>query len=173
MEKKNEKVELNKLLINISKGKRLALENFYNAYGKLIYTSALAVSKSVEIANEVVDDILFKIWANAKTYISINNPSGWLYILTVNCAKDKLKSDKSFSELFDVDSTVSIDGEIDDNSFYNLIENLNESEKQVLILRFINDLSFKQIAKEIKKSIGTVTSTYYRALEKIKNNKLK
>ena len=35
-------------------------------------------------------------------------------------------------------------------------------------MRFVEDLSFERIAREMEKPLSTITSTYYRALEKLK-----
>ena len=37
-----------------------------------------------------------------------------------------------------------------------------------MILKFVDDLTFKKIAKAMGKPLSTITSVYYRALEKLK-----
>ncbi len=44
---------------------------------------------------------------------------------------------------------------------------LTEPERQIMEKRFIGGMTFKEIAAELELPLGTVTTAYYRALEKI------
>lgn len=157
----------NKLIKKISRKDEKSFERLYELYGKLIYTTALTVSKSSFKAEEIVDDVLVKVWRTAKELPKIENPNGWLYQITANCAKDKLKADKKYSEYELFENDAQIDINIEDESFYNLISELNEFEQEIMIFKFIKDMTFEMIAKEMKKPLSTISSTYYRALEKL------
>ncbi len=89
----------NTLLKKIYSGDKGSLEVFYNVYGKLIYVTARTVTKSSFLADEVVDDMLVKIWQYLPKK-KIKNPKGWLYILTINSAKDKIKKESQVHEIF-------------------------------------------------------------------------
>lgn len=93
--------QFNKLIKAIARKDKSALEELYSLFGKMIFISAKSITHSTELADEVVDDVLFKIWTNAHTYPKSKNPVGWLYVITVNCAKDRLKREKIVSEIFD------------------------------------------------------------------------
>lgn len=165
--------QFNKLIKQIACRDEKSLEELYRIYGKLIYATALAVSKSSFKSDEIVDDVLVKIWNNASKLQKIRNPEGWLYSITVNCFKDKIKSEQKYIELFDLQEyDANIEIKLEDEDFFNKISILNETEQEIIILKFINDLTFKTISKELNKPLSTVTSTYYRALEKLKNKKI-
>lgn len=165
---KNTKKYFNKLIKRIARKEEKALEEFYRIYGRLIYATAFTILKCSVSADELVDDILVKIWKTADRLPKIGNPEGWLYVLTANSAKDKIKAEKQYVALFDLKEDA-IKTEIKtDGDFYILISNLNETEQEIMIMRFVEDLSFERIAKEMKKPLSTITSTYYRALEKLK-----
>ena len=99
---KNTKKYFNKLIKRMARRDENALEEFYRIYGRLIYATAITVLKSSVSADEVVDDLLIKIWKTADKLTKISNPEGWLYVLTVNSAKDKLKSEKQYAPLYDL-----------------------------------------------------------------------
>ena len=61
------------------------------------------------------------------------------------------------------------DNLIDDISFYEKIEHLIEEEQDILTKRFVSGFTFKEIAEEDNKPTSTISSIYYRALEKVKN----
>ena len=164
---KNTMKYFNRLIGKIAVKDEKALEALYDIYGKLIYVTAMTVTKSTLKADEIVDDVLVKIWKNADKLPKIKNPEGWLYSITVNCAKDKIKCEKQYVELFDLQEDGSV-GDYPEDDFYNKISTLDETEQEIMIMKFVEDLTFERIAKEMKKPLSTVTSTYYRALEKLK-----
>ena len=57
---------------------------------------------------------------------------------------------------------------VDNNSFYWMIQDLPEDEQKIIILKFVSRYTFNEIASEMNKPPGTVTSVYYRALGKIR-----
>lgn len=173
----NETKKFNSLIKGIASKQKDALETFYSFYGKFIYSSAFSITKSSFYADEVLNDVLIKIWNISASLSEIDNPRGWLYIVTTNCAKDKMKSVNQieFAPEREGDREINeneISKILDNDSFYFLISSLNELEQQIMILRFVEELSFKAISKEMQMPMGTVTVYYYRALEKIKKKKL-
>ena len=164
---KNTMKYFNRLIGKIAIKNKKALEALYDIYGKLIYVTAMTVTKSTFKADEIVDDVLVKIWKNADKLPKIKNPEGWLYSITVNCAKDKIKCEKQYVELFDLQEDGSV-GDYPEDDFYNKISTLDETEQEIMILKFVDDLTFKKIAKAMGKPLSTITSVYYRALEKLK-----
>lgn len=169
----NEKVEFRKLISRIANKEKSALEEFYNLYGRLIQSVALATTRDAFMADEVVNDILLKIWQQAPDIKGIKRPRSWIYTITANHAKNLVKKTKEYIEIFDIDIPVSIkevDEIHDESAFIYRLRNLNEKEQQIMILRFVEDMTFKEIAYEMKEPMGNITITYYRALEKIRKN---
>ena len=155
---KDEVRYFNKLLRKISSGDKDSLEEFYNVYGKLIYITALTVAKSSYLADEIVNDMLVKIWKFLPKK-KIKNPKGWLYILTTNLAKDKIRQETKIYEVFTIRQDE-IENFLDEDEFYSEIKGLNEIEQKVMIFKFIEDMSFKEISKELKMSLSSVSSIY-------------
>ena len=153
---KNTMKYFNRLIGKIAVKDEKALEALYDIYGKLIYVTAMTVTKSTFKADEIVDDVLVKIWKNADKLPKIKNPEGWLYSITVNCAKDKIKCEKQYVELFDLQEDGSV-GDYPEDDFYNKISTLNETEQEIMILKFVDDLTFKKIEKAMGKPLCTIT----------------
>lgn len=139
----NEKVEFRKLISRIANKEKSALEEFYNLYGRLIQSAALATTRDAFMADEVVNDILLKIWQQAPDIKGIKRPRSWIYTITANHAKNLVKKTKEYIEIFDIDIPVSIkevDEIHDESAFIYRLRNLNEKEQQIMILRFVEDI---------------------------------
>jgi RNA polymerase sigma-70 factor (ECF subfamily) len=169
MQNSKDKNQFHKLLKRISHKDEGALEEFYNIYGKFIFSTARVITGSNFLADEVLDDVLLKFWVNACSFKKIKSPKGWVYTLTVNCAKDKLKAQLKRNEVFELTEQPAPQTEYDDE-FYNKIISLNKQEQQIMVLKFVDDLTFESIAEILDKPLSSISSTYYRALEKLKSN---
>ena len=163
------KKQFNKLMKLIRCNPEKGLRQFYESYSKILIVTARVVCRSADKANEVVNDVLVKIWKLASTVGEVDNPEGWIYIVTLNTAKDALRKryDLPISENI-VTPEDKIQEIIDKNSFDWLIKDLSEDEKEIMIKKFVLLYRFQEIADEMGKPLTTITSIYYRALEKIK-----
>ena len=153
----------------INKNSHEGLKLFYNEYGKTIYMTARSVGCKHDQSDSVVNKVLVKVWQKRNDLFDIENPEGWIYVVAKNCAKDEVneiwclelnenicKAEDCFEEVYSRDS------------FEYLISSLNTEERLLFTLKFIKCNSFQEIADAFEKPLATITSMYYRALEKIK-----
>ena len=164
-----EKKKFNNILRLIAKDAQNGLECFYKEYGKIIYLTAKGVGCSHEKAEVVVNSVLIKIWQKVRQIKNIENPRAWVCTVAKNCAKDEL-GEVWHLELKEEICRAKEDFQkvIDKDGFEYLISTLKEEEKELYILKFVAGCTFQDIADSLEKPLSTITTTYYRALEKIK-----
>ena len=156
-----------KIIKKIIDNAKIGLKEFYEKYGRLIQITAQSFCEK-DTANEVVNDVLVKVWKNARKIKNIENPEGWIYTITVNTAKSTFKRKSTFSlnENMISDKNI-INDVIEQDVFDALIKNCTEIERNIMIHKFVSKYTFQEIAEETKRPLSTVTSIYYRALKKI------
>ncbi len=169
--KEERKKQFKKLMKEIRRDPEKGLRRFYEGYAKIIQTTAQVICRSTDKANEVLNDVLVKIWKLAENSEDIDNPEGWVYIITVNTAKDAMRE----RYVFPLDENIVSDEDkiqqvLDEYSFYWMIKDLSEIEQTIMIHKFVSRNTFQEIADELGNPLTTITSIYYRALEKIKKN---
>ena len=124
---------------------------------------------SPSASDEVVNDVLLKIWKlSSTTQLEIDNPEGWLYKISVNTAKKKKEEANLPLNEYIVGSRNEVEKFIEEDLFYSYLEGLTEDEQFVLIARFIQGMKFEEIAEILEMPLSTLTTKYYRALNKIK-----
>ena len=166
---REEQAEFQKLVKKMASRDTNALKSFYEVYGRMILVAAKSITRDSFLAEEVVDDILVKVWNSAHEIPFLENPRGWLYKITVNCAKDKVRTTKRFVAMQEtVVTDTNIEYFLAQDAFFSMIAPLDEEERQIIIFHIIEDMTFKQIAAAMDKPESTVTSAYYRARDKIK-----
>ncbi len=152
------------------------MRELYEIYGRTILNTAASVCSSYDAVNEVLNKVLVKIWQLAYKKPNIKNPGGFIYVVTINCAKDFLKAKKGLTLNEAMSSGENnIQKVIEEDAFLSLISCLTEYEKSIMIRRFFALETFKEISEDDKKPLSTITSVYYRCLEKVENeiNKIK
>lgn len=127
-----------------------------------------------ELAEDITQDIFVKAWEKRNTFHpSKSTLKNWIYIIARNHIIDTYRkkkiSVKSFDEdIYVKDLDISIE---DDGAVSNILRNLDrlkEKEKEVIILRYVQDLDIEDIAKILGKSKNTTKVTIHRAIKKLK-----
>ena len=86
--------EMVRYIKEISSGNEEVLEEFYNNYGKLIFSFILSIVKTRESAEEVLQDVLTVI-ASHDPEKPILNSRAWLFKVIKNISIKKLKGDQA------------------------------------------------------------------------------
>lgn len=170
MQKKNQReVKFRKIIRLIVKNPEKGLRCFYNEYAKLITITANSNSNDINNVDSIVNQVLITVWKNAKKLGNIKNPEGWLYVVTRNCAKHENSERYNLPLLEETCSAPDTFVDLyNKESFNYLISILSEKEQEIMILRFVENYTFQEIAEYLGKPLPSVTTIFYRAKDKIK-----
>ncbi len=167
---REERVEkFNNIISFVKKDAHNGLNLFYNEYGRMILAIARAICKAEDKANSVMNKVLIRIWKSAKKINGIKNPESWIYTMTKNFAKTEISERWDLELKENILSTEDCFKGIEDrDSFDYIIRDLDDYEKEIMFLRFFAKFSFQELADIFLKPLPSVTSTYYRAIIKLK-----
>jgi RNA polymerase sigma-70 factor, Bacteroides expansion family 1 len=127
------------VLSHISTGDETAFARLYDHYKDRVYGTALKITHSTIIAEEVVGDVFLKIWLQRSSLKEIQNFSAYLFIVTRNHVYKILKQiarNYKIMELTDEDVSL--------NSEYDTSDLLMEKEFNLLLRRAIEQLPNQQ-----------------------------
>ena len=153
-------------------------EEIYSKYYKSIYSYLVAMTKEINIAEEITQETFFKALKNIDKYDPNKKMLTWLCEIAKNTYFTYLKKNKKNIELdkneFESDSEQNIIDKIIDNEdnikILKILHKLEEPYKEVFSLRVYSELSFKQIGEIFGKNENWARVTYYRSKLKIKEN---
>lgn len=127
--------------------------------------------KNKNDALDVVQEVAYRSFKNLG---SLKNPQffkTWLIKIAITCAINALKQKKKVVQL-KPEYEQWIDSKEEDIplslSLQELLDTLNEEEKSVVLLKFYNDYTFKEISELLHIPLGTAKSVLYRALGKLR-----
>lgn len=174
-DKKVAKAEFSDYMEEIRRNRKEGLAAFYEHYKNMILRAALSVCRSLTVAEEVLDDVLIKVWETAENSKGGELSEGWLYIIAINFSKRRIKrygNPVSLSEMIP-DGADGIEKMIARDAFLSMLEGLSDNEKRIVIGKFSLGQTLKELSEEMNRPISTISTMYYKALEKIEKNFLK
>ena len=170
----NRDAETERLIARMSRGEIAAMGELYELIGTDVYAFALSKTANKEWAEDVTHDTFVQIWKSAKHYIPMGKPLAWIFTVEINLIrkqKNKTKSAVPFDEAFEseTDGTDFSEDVIIGDFLQQMMNYLNEEEREVIALHIVSGLKHREIAKLLKKPLSTVLSKYNRAIKKLQN----
>ncbi len=149
-----------------------AFEVIYENTKKGVFSMILSIVNNKAATEDLMQDTYMKMIQKIKQYKKGKNFYAWLLQIAKNTALDYYRKEKRVSVIDPQEHDYMFDKEYNDSNnyaVYDMIKNLDEEEKQVILLRIVSDMKFKDIAKSIDKPLGTALWIYNKALKKLQN----
>ena len=137
----------------------------------------------LDLAEDLVQDTLLKLYTHKDSYQEIAKFSTWLYTIAANLARTELRKKKrrktfSVTELSrddrefiiassDVDPSEDLSSQNFEKSVQRALAELPDDFKTIIILRDIQELSYDEISKIVDVPLGTVKSRINRGRVKL------
>lgn len=174
--------EIEKLVKKSQKGDQDAFAGIYDIFIDPIYRYVYYRVKSVD-AEDLVETVFLKVWENIRQYKPRKKSfSAWIFRIAHNLVVDYYRSSKGnmIEELTPQVPDQSREhnpirvtqGVLDQDALKEAIGKLKKQYQEVIIYKFINDLSNKEIADILKKSEGSLRILQFRALKALKRELL-
>ncbi len=154
-----------------------AFEVLFDLYYAWLYSVAVDIVKKKEMADEVVEDVFFKLWEIRKKNNKINNLSTYLYVATKNHSYNRLRGLAKLPDTDDVAEVQLPDLLADPEQRYlvtelqshidRAIDHLPEKCREIFRLVRLEGLSHKRTAEILNLSQRTVENQLAIAVKKI------
>jgi RNA polymerase sigma-70 factor (ECF subfamily) len=162
----------------IQNGDMQAFKNIIEKYQEKVRNLTYSVLGEKSLVDDVAQEVFTKVYLKSKDFRFESKFSTWLYQITLNKCRDELRK-KTFRSLFVIKE---IDENHPVNHTQNTVESNNLSEivrekilqlprklREVVILKDINDLSYREISTLLNCNEGTVKSRLFRGRMELKN----
>jgi RNA polymerase sigma-70 factor (ECF subfamily) len=160
-----------------------AIEGDRDAFGKLYLRHLDAiyryiffrVNQSAEEAEDISEIVFFKAWQSlARFKEESGNFRAWIYRIAHNAVIDHYRKQNKLEQLTediesnDEDALERIDKENKVATVTEALKFLTDEQKQMVTLKFMNDLSNKEIAKLLGKNEEAIRAIQSRALKTLR-----
>jgi RNA polymerase sigma-70 factor (ECF subfamily) len=176
------------IIIEYLNGNKEAFTKIVNRYLKIIYNFVYRLVGNDKIAEDISQEVFLRVWKNIKKFDLEKNFKTWIFSIAKNTAIDYLRKRKDVPiSAFDNDNDEGnfiedtlTDEELRPNEIFALSENkihieeiMNEltiTQKQVILLKYMNEMPLSEVAEVIKIPLDTAKSHHRRAIMKMRKS---
>lgn len=159
-----------------------AFGRIYDSYAPRIYRFVFFKVSSEEEAQDITADIFLKSWQYLldERGKEVRHLPGLLYGIARNCVIDFYRSRATKEALLPItdalDETVADERRLDEKTIAKIdvellgrqLRNLKDEYREVLVMRYLDELSIGEIAEALDKTSGNVRVLLHRATEALK-----
>lgn len=145
-------------------------------YKEKLYRFLYGMTLNGATADELTQETFVRFWKTIASFDENLPIYPWLRRIAHNVAVNEMKKRRPSMLSEETERTLGIDSAVSDNiekselkeKIREAIESLDAKKRSVITLRLIEEMSYGDIAKELKCSIGTVMSRLFRAREELR-----
>ncbi len=163
--------EVVRLIKRAAGGNFEAFGELYNIYLERIYRYVFYQVRDKMTAEDLTEEVFLKAWKSIDTCRGKEQTfSSWLYRIAHNHVIDNLRSQRKYlstdmEALAEVSSPeLGEEGKLERQEMLEVISDLPQNQKQVIILKFIEGLGNREIGQVMGKSQGAIRVLQMRAL---------
>jgi len=150
-------------------------DELFRQHYQLVYRTALGVTGSSEDAEDVLQTIFLRLLGREFPPDLKKNPRGYLYRAAVNASLNVIRSRRRNVQIVDPDhlSAVACSDTSDrrqeiQNRLIDAISQLKTTAVEILMLRYVHDYTYAEIAKTLGTSQGAIAVSLYRSRARIR-----
>ena len=151
------------------------MERYYRENGRKVFLYLMTLCGDADTAEELTQETFYRALRSVKKYKGESSVYTWLCSIARNAWLEELRkrrkhTDGEITELIeDTSPRPDEEAESEDGRLRLLkkIHSLPETEKEIILLRASQELSFREIGEIFGKSENWARVTYYRAKQKL------
>lgn len=156
---------------SISEGHIDSLSGLYDTLRKPVFVLALSILQDYHAAEDVMQETFLKVVLNADGYRQGTNARAWIFTIARNLCLDILKKRTSDELTENKPDTINFEEKAASSiDFLRMLQVLNETEKQIIVLNFYGGLKKVEIAKLMGVPAANIRVAFSRALKKLKKS---
>ena len=150
----------------------VVIEEFIKNHQKDLYRFAYSYVKNSNDALDIVQDSVYKALKNSDSLKEQEKVKTWLFTIIRNTSFTFLKGKNKEVSLSLVKEKSEEEKISKAEKIYlkDLIRSLDSESRELITLRFYEDLQFNEMAEVLRININTVKTRFYKVMDQIKEN---
>jgi len=148
--------------------------NYYNLYKDKIFNYFLyRIDFNVDLAEDLTSEVFIKALKSFENFDENKNFQSWIFTIAKNHLINHYHSDKKIIALEDVEDNLR-SPETDKGQFFEIkrvmsaIKSFTQNQQELLLMRYIDELSYKEISEILGKEEGAIRTQISRNLTKLR-----
>lgn len=155
-----------------------AFRHIMESYNERIYWHIRRFVISHDDADDIMQDVLIKIWSGLPSFRDRSKLFTWIYRIATNESLNFLRKSRIRSFLSIGSKECGLEQKLDEDPYfngtelqkelYNAMETLPPKQKAVFALRYFDEMKYEDISEITGCSAGSLKASYHHAYNKIK-----
>jgi RNA polymerase sigma-70 factor, ECF subfamily len=163
-----------RLLVEAAQQDPARFADLYELHFERVYAYAVRRMSNRTEAEDLTSEVFHQALANLKRFEWRGIPfAAWLFRIAANLISDRWqRSGREVSDESQVEAAQVSPAEIEDverrATLFRLVGTLPDEQRRVVVARFVEEKSIKEVAREIHKTEGAVKQLQFRALTNLR-----
>ncbi len=152
-------------------------DKLYVKYSGKVFSKCISLLKNEALAQDATQDIFLKIFLNLAKFGGKSKFSTWIYSITYNYCIDLIRKGKKEKKIFseDIEKAPDLAEDVPDSAILEMevkklkvvLEKIPVGDKAVLLMKYQDDMSIKEISSTLDKSESAIKMKIKRAKHKV------
>lgn len=167
----------NQVVKAVLAGDKNAFATIIDKYKNPLYNTILRMIKNPHLAQDLTQEVFIKVYEQLPKYALGTNFKSWLYRIATNYCIDYLRKKQPTQvelEVVELASESANHPEVilmkkeKQRTLEKLVTQLPADERAIILMRYVNDLTYEEIAECLGLSANDVGNKVYRAKQKMR-----
>lgn len=162
-----------KIIKKVKGGDQQAFKKLYDSYADYALRAAYAITRSNNHAADIVQETFIKVYRNINQFDLDKSFKPWFYQILLNESKRYMK--RQNKQPIVVESEEILDYlheqtpyQANEDDLSDMLNHLSNMHQTVVVLKYINGFTEREIAELLELNVNTVKSRLYKAREKLR-----
>lgn len=161
-----------------ARGDEAAWRRIVDWFAPRVFGVVRAQCGDVELAEEITQSTFCTLAAKLERYVESGKFEAWVFRIAVNRLRDEMRRRRRHAVPVENATLTAIGPIIEDEAIVDrrrlhgllaqALADLNPSDREVIELRHIGGMSFRQMADHLGEPLGTLLARHHRALRKLR-----
>lgn len=168
-------LDIDRVITGCSKGDDGCFTQLVDIYGKRCFGYFYRLTGNRDLSEELLSELFVKLVEKIGTYRG-GSFDGWIFTMASNIFHDHLRFKQRQTRLLDEHSRriksqsagVASGKDDDADKMQMALRELDSDVRELVMMRFYSQMSFREIAESRREPIGTILSKVHRGLKKLR-----
>lgn len=167
------------LVQEVRNGRRQAFTELMRKYQERVYWVARRIVGSHDDADDIVQETFVKAYLALGEFRGDSSFFTWIYRIAVNLSLNALRKRQVLNYLHESELLSRILPSSDDpgkdlenseteSALQRAVATLPEKQKAVFVMRYFDEMTYEEIGRVLKTSVGGLKANYFHALRKVR-----
>ncbi|QFG00039.1 RNA polymerase sigma factor [Psychrobacillus glaciei] len=159
-------------------GNKQAYAHIINKYKNPLYATILRMTRNPQNAQDLVQEVFIKVYNQLGKYDRNGIFASWMYRVAINHCMDEFRKKSYQMKQVEINEEKVVNTNHPEIIFLKkeksrqierLVSTLPEDERMIILLRYINELSYDEISELVEVPLSDVRNKLHRAKKKMRD----